>query len=133
MSEQRKVAITQIDDIWQIASTRWGDPGRRTPRPDPRFEKLRTHLNEIEKLFGLPTEQTVHPAVGMNHKKYGVAASDIPSGFPVRQEPARPQKPIPANRRRVAASNDDDDEFELVDSSNELPPFAPDAVEETSF
>lgn len=54
MSEQipeRQLPITQIDELWAIASKRWGDPGRRTPPPDPRFRELREHLGKIEALF----------------------------------------------------------------------------------
>lgn len=54
MSEQttdRQLPITQIDELWAIASKRWGDPGRRTPPPDPRFRELREHLGRIEALF----------------------------------------------------------------------------------
>lgn len=47
----RQLPITQIDELWQIASKRWGDPGRRTPPPDNRFTELRGYLTKIEGLF----------------------------------------------------------------------------------
>ena len=49
--KKRKVAITQLDEIWEKAKKQWGDPGLRHPPPDPRFESLRHLLNEIEEIF----------------------------------------------------------------------------------
>lgn len=60
MSE-RQLPITQIDELWKVASTRWGDPGRRNPPPDKRFAELRDYLNKIEKLFGIDVPKTSHP------------------------------------------------------------------------
>lgn len=72
---QRKIAVTQLDEIWQVAASKWGDPGRRTPAPDPRFEQLRRHLNNIELLFGQNMTEApalpnmAHPAVKVAMKK----------------------------------------------------------------
>lgn len=47
----RKLPLTQCDEIWDAAKERWGDPGRRHPKPDPKFEKLRPLLAQIDTLF----------------------------------------------------------------------------------
>lgn len=57
----RQLPITQIDELWAIASKRWGDPGRRTPPPDPRFRELREYLGKIETLFSKDKEQKSVP------------------------------------------------------------------------
>lgn len=67
---KRKIAVNQLDEIWKVAADRWGDPGRRTPAPDPRFEQLRRHLNQIEVLFGQnQIEPPAHPALRHAQKK----------------------------------------------------------------
>lgn len=91
---QRKLAITQLDEIWSIAAKRWGDPGRRTPKPDPKFEQLRSHLTGIEQLFG-QNSSMAHPAVTSVKRKIEV-------------------------RRGVSS---DDDEFDEMLNSPVAPPF----------
>lgn len=50
---KRQMPITQIDELWDIARSRWGDPGRRHPPPDKRFDKLRTALKDLETIFDI--------------------------------------------------------------------------------
>lgn len=88
---KRKIAVNQLDEIWKVAADRWGDPGRRTPAPDPRFEQLRRHLNNIETLFGQNVpEAPPHPALRhaqqkgnySGNRKIGESTQVAPAGFP---------------------------------------------------
>ena len=61
MSEGRDLGVPQVEEIWELAKKRWGDPGRRTPPPDKRFIELREILSKLEKLL-TPEVKTIVPS-----------------------------------------------------------------------
>jgi len=95
--DQRKMHVVQIDELWNIAKARWGDPARRHPAPDKRFEVLRPLLRKVEELLDIPegpSERAVATARSFKTRKI-LTAPDTDFDLDDTEEEEDPPDPVP--------------------------------------